>query len=510
MLGRSVKRDRSEQAQIDERLRQQLQDPTLGSQVHQAAELAAQQIREAISNGELQSTSTLFPRLPEFDDVSLGYCQDDKSTNSKVKAIRRGSRRGTRETNEKSKRRESGSRESGVQTSKTGTATTFSKSRKKMWPWRGSRKRESEAWVCGVCGHAFATFTTAERHERRHIQEVLIDLGYEVKIDDDDDDSIENEIRPPVPQDSLDSADSVSIHSPSPFEDLPPEVTLVPKPRIKRAKQRFVDCVEAAAGTDESRFMSSSSIQEYTVFADEALIQAVRSAEPYVLTPDGVDAEKELRLLARDKAYYDNVKAKAIARQKVPTERFRTDGEGFLSKVNNKFVDAYQIIKSADTDGPRTGLVSADQYKRKAKMRNDESGPLAEEISHSDSTLYVNVMVHNGVQVVKRELQRLAIKRWEENSTVDKNSMDRFSRFRKYAHSNMVKLAGMALASDFKVSICLRLVELAHTLISQGELLCRYPTISIACLRRSLSVVVCLLNVRLNTEWALTLFLQST
>ena len=97
---------------------------------------------------------------------------------------------------------------------------------------------------------------------------------------------------------------------------------------------------------------------------------------------------------------------------------------------------------------------------------------------------YVNVMVRNSVQVVSHELERLAKKRWEDANS-QSNAGNRFERFRAIAHGNLgmsfvvvelelwrilvwdcrltnhvswllllfllitVKLAGLALASDF-------------------------------------------------------------
>jgi hypothetical protein len=63
--------------------------------------------------------------------------------------------------------------------------------------------------------------------------------------------------------------------------------------------------------------------------------------------------------------------------------------------------------------------------------------------------MYVNVLVRNSVQVVKHELERLAREKWEHPEEMEKYT--KFERFRVLAHTNMVKLAGLALASDFTV-----------------------------------------------------------
>ena len=53
---------------------------------------------------------------------------------------------------------------------------------------------------------------------------------------------------------------------------------------------------------------------------------------------------------------------------------------------------------------------------------------------------------------MKHELERLARERWEaEEMGVEK--FRKFERFRFFAHVNAVRLAGIALASDFTVRI---------------------------------------------------------
>jgi hypothetical protein len=57
-------------------------------------------------------------------------------------------------------------------------------------------------------------------------------------------------------------------------------------------------------------------------------------------------------------------------------------------------------------------------------------------------------MVKNSVAVVRHELDRLAKQRWE---VAEDESLTKFERFRVYTQINVVKLAGIALASDFTV-----------------------------------------------------------
>ena len=107
-------------------------------------------------------------------------------------------------------------------------------------------------------------------------------------------------------------------------------------------------------------------------------------------------------------------------------------------------MDAYQLIKEGDGDD----VMGGDQYTGKKK-----GGSGAErEISHTSSTVYVNVIVKNSVRVVDNELERMAQQRWEdlkESTIVKDEKTAQFERFRKFAHAHAVKLAGLALQSDF-------------------------------------------------------------
>jgi hypothetical protein len=179
---------------------------------------------------------------------------------------------------------------------------------------------------------------------------------------------------------------------------------------------------------------------------------------------------------------------RSIARRTNPSNRYRSDREDILAKVQNKFVDAYQLMKESDG---KKGIT--DQYNRVHKIIGKE-GTTSILMKHTDSTLYVNVMVKNSVEVVRKELERLAKERWDvdakittastTNTTIttttkklpsdntdhenlhhhhhhdinntasrssSSNNLTRFERFRIYTQRNIVKLAGIALASDFTV-----------------------------------------------------------
>ena len=182
------------------------------------------------------------------------------------------------------------------------------------------------------------------------------------------------------------------------------------------------------------------------VLADEALYDVTSRAVSMILTRREADAEYELALLARDKSYYDECTKRAIARRVNPSNRYRSDREDVLAKVQNKFVDAYQLMKESDG---KKGIT--DQYNRINKKGGKE-GTTSALMKHTGSTIYVNVMVKNSVEVVRHELERLAKQRWDVSSSQDE-SLTRFERFRVYTQMNIVKLAGIALASDFTVRL---------------------------------------------------------
>jgi len=187
-----------------------------------------------------------------------------------------------------------------------------------------------------------------------------------------------------------------------------------------------------------------NAMREYVVLSDEALVEVCQRAKPLILTDAEMKAERELAFLARDKAYYDEIAQRAFARRKNPSNRFRADSETFAGKVQNKMLDAYQLMKEGDNTRGVT-----DHYEKKQKSGGD--GAASQEIMiQSDKTLYVNVMVKNSIQVVRHELERLAREKWE-TSPEEVNKFTKFQRFRVYAHVNIVKLAGIALASDFTV-----------------------------------------------------------
>jgi hypothetical protein len=442
----------------------------------------------------------------EADD-SDGYDADDLS---EQRAIRRGFRRGSRERNEAlSLLRGIGGNDGDMEsvlnsTTLTDFITEEGADRKKS---RGSlsalRRRRlfktisfvktelkigdpasGDPWMCGVCGKVFATLGAAERHEEQHLHAVVSGLGWNHTSGNDlhstpmvstPPDVFRRAGTPerhyrrnrlePIRENSFGFVEDDWDDGRNPERPLGgkafmlqaqiPVGTLVPKPRARTSSEvRFEPSTSLKIDRfarqttrkppifyeDEPPLLISESLRDSIILADEALLDVCQKAESMILNKSEVQAELELAYLAGDKAYYDAMAARAVARKANPTDKYRSDGTSLLGKVQNKLVDAYEIMKEGDR---KRGVT--DQYMRKKK----EGKGVELDIEHTNRTLYVNVMVRNSVRVVSHELQRLARKRWEETDKLE--NLGRFERFRVYAHHNMVRLAGLALASDFTV-----------------------------------------------------------
>lgn len=182
------------------------------------------------------------------------------------------------------------------------------------------------------------------------------------------------------------------------------------------------------------------------VLADEALADVCNKAKSLILSQQEQDAELELQYLSQDKAYYDMLHIRSLDRRRGGTyTHFRTEGKSILSKVQNKFVDAYQLMKEGKAKGKNTTM---DHYTRKLKGDIDTIHIL----ENNEKTLYVNVIVKASLKVVSYELQRLAKQRWEaaQAKKIEYDPQaESFQQFRALAQDNLVKLAGMALAADF-------------------------------------------------------------
>jgi rubrerythrin len=271
------------------------------------------------------------------------------------------------------------------------TETTSKASRKKTNKGNGWKKAlglsprkkledDLGAWMCGVCGRTFASLATAEKHEDEHIREVVAGLGWagEKKnlaflVSPSTTKGIEQRGRA-ASSDSLLGNYELYGNAVKSFRGLIQEGYLEeektgevmaaddrkpmstsslklkkPAGRVafeteSRSEVRFdtdVQVVESLVGGVEEP-------DDYVSFADEALVSVCLRAEPMLLSRAERDAERSLALLAKDKAYYDLLADRYISRTYNPSNRFRSDGETQAGKVQNKIVDAYQLMKKGD------------------------------------------------------------------------------------------------------------------------------------------------------------------
>jgi hypothetical protein len=238
-----------------------------------------------------------------------------------------------------------------------------------------------DAWMCGVCGKAFSSLPAADKHEERHILDVVLGLGWGT----DKRSNIGGRY-----------SSGVSVAS-SRNENGSHRVTFGNDPRmdaLTNALDSAVDPIRQmhagpgldplfGSGIDEDQddcLLLSNTMKQAIVLADEALVNVCEKAESLILTEAEREAERELELLAKDKAYYDHIAERTLNRKRNPASRFRSEGKTVLSKVQNKFVDAYQLMKEGDPQG-----MLSDQYNRKRTGQDDSDNF----ISHDESTLYV-------------------------------------------------------------------------------------------------------------------------
>lgn len=381
-------------------------------------------------------------------------------------------------------------------------------SRRRSGLFKNTDAIKRDAWMCGVCGKVFTTFTSAEVHEQQCIRKLV---GAE-NARDAKPPATPNGVRSPDPlsnvarlpdtndmdpsdasfesalssvaslcsgtwrnRKSVDFADLHPIVSgeaaavqgskaqkpilrkpmtPVPFPNLvSPTVDKGQKDQALKNRDNMIIAAKSALhrsiipesrAVDDDDLLLPATMRQYVVLSDEALVNVVLRATPLALNRQQINAERDLALLALDKAYYDAMAQRALDRSKYLIKKSK--GTGIYSNVHNKFVDAYQLIKEGDVEGGMT----TDQYTRKRKGGSNEAG----EIVHTDATMYVNVVVKQSIQVVNYELERMAKERWDDEKNMRKiKSMDekcaRFERLKAFAHANAVRIAGLALASDF-------------------------------------------------------------
>jgi hypothetical protein len=114
-----------------------------------------------------------------------------------------------------------------------------------------------------------------------------------------------------------------------------------------------------------------------------------------------------------------------------------------FSPIKDRFVHAHELIKK----GPPVSKM--DQYDGKSRSQSDQGGKKRNDIKHTKSTLYINVVVKNSVQVVNNELERMARGWWQDNK-MERGARDfQFEWIRAVTQQKVIQLAGLALASSF-------------------------------------------------------------
>jgi len=245
-----------------------------------------------------------------------------------------------------------------------------------------SKDLSHEAWMCGVCGKSFSSLDAADKHEDQHIMDVVAGLGFGGDSSLGSGESITSSKLGTLPRRNLfDANRAVTDNNNRSISGSDP--TALDPVQHMHSAPAAVDPLLGYDDQDESLLLSNTVKQGIVLLADEGLVNVCNKAEKLFLTEAENEAEWELELLSRDKAFYDLIAERTLTRQRNPTSRFRSEGKNVLSKVQNKLVDAYQLCKEGDKGG------AADQYNKK-RTGQEETDHV---IVHDETTLYVNVMV---------------------------------------------------------------------------------------------------------------------
>ena len=382
-------------------------------------------------------------------------------------------------------------------------ASIFTKGNLIQYGVRNFHKEASkEAWMCGVCAKSFTSFESASRHEDYHIREIVADLGWaQESLErqnslggmDEKKTGFETASEGVVSHDQsqphhqqrqqkfatneqasktgfspVSSRESINLENVgSPLAASRPDILTVSSRNLSHQFQLSAtenhklneNAIGSSSFEPPHEYQEAPSnhnqtgphqIDEYVVLADEALTDVCKKAEKLALSQLEQEAEFELECYSKDKHYYDKLEEREIERRRDGTySRFRTEGKNLAQKIQNKFVDAYAVMKQGKS---KKAMSTVDHYKRKLEGDSDVQNV----IENTKQTLYVNVIVKNSIQVVSHELDRLARQRWEERKqkegSIDiRNEKGRaqFEKFKAAAQGQLVQLAGLALASDF-------------------------------------------------------------
>ena len=335
-----------------------------------------------------------------------------------------------------------------------------------------TKKATRDAYMCCVCGAAFSSYSKTEEHEEKCIRNAFgpglseeergsrrQDVSNQVNESAHDGARVEEGVDDrqylsPAPEHPNDSGRCYEerSHFAKLRVDTSAEPSKLDATSTQSTRGQF-DVLSCRTDTEPGAIHLSDSMRRYIVMTDEAILKVVERAAPFVVTSDESDAERELALLARDRAYYDLLEARRLKHLSKDGGRSRTGnvGRDFFNTVKGRFSEAYRLIKEGDEEG--TAVV--DLYKTRGA---GGKGAETADIDHSDSTLYINVVVKNSINVINNELKRLAKTRWEntqkdgaitEKQRQQNHPGEAFEWFRAVAQLKIVQLAGIALASDF-------------------------------------------------------------
>lgn len=359
----------------------------------------------------------------------------------------------------------------------------------------------SGAWICGVCGTPFNTSVNAKRHEKLCLVEwlkhdKLVRQGWRDqhtpnKTSDDDIgvpeifSEIEHRFYPEYSPPR--TGGEISLTSPlvKQYLLMTDEALVNVARRQSNILHEVIDrdlCALSLRKQKAREDPSPATLDEYSC-------QDKRTHEDLFVWEREHDALRELELSSRDRHYYANLEQRAMERRygrqphlthhdyyyhrlnrirRAGSEAFNVDslpdvkGEEkgtfhlkakLWGGIKGRFDHAYKLVK----EGP-TAPADGGDHKGKRKVKEvGDSGINKGEIKHDKNTLYINVVVKNSVQMVNNEIQRIARGWWQTELNKSSGSQDhkedildfQFEWIRAHTQTQMIRLAGLALASDF-------------------------------------------------------------
>ncbi len=175
----------------------------------------------------------------------------------------------------------------------------------------------------------------------------------------------------------------------------------------------------------------SVAMKRFIIMTDDALIKVVRRSKLITLSKEQQHAERDLALMARDRAFYDMkaIRSLELQMQNIKKRKQRS-GNKLWNKLQYKLAKTYELIKEGDEDHNK----NVDKYKvRKADW----------EMKLDDDTLYVNVFVKQSAKLINNELERLFQQRWMING--QKEHKNNFELLRHNAHVQALRFVKFSL-----------------------------------------------------------------